>query len=275
MKKIVKNRKEFFVADTFDNFWQFLQAGRWEESTFIVFDEFLDHRHSFIDMGAWIGPTVLYGVHLAKHCYAIEPDPPAFHNLEHNLSLNPDLAKKVTLFNGCVSDRCGDIPFGSRTRLGDSGSSMLFGDGPGAIIVPALTPAGFCERFDVRDVNFIKIDIEGAERLVLPLLSEMFAPGKPTLHISLHPFMYKDKQDFADRIVVSLKEYRYVFSDRGIMLDSGTLHRVIREALSEDGIYSVIATDINSRCPERLLRRYKLEVAQGCHRKKKETVYAR
>ena len=86
--KIEKNDKTFFV-DSSNNtsFWAQLQVGVWEPETFKIFDIFLDKNHSYIDLGAWIGPTVLYGCQNAKFCYAVEPDPVAFKNLKNNIDL--------------------------------------------------------------------------------------------------------------------------------------------------------------------------------------------
>ena len=53
-------------------------------------------------MGAWIGPTVLYGCQNAKFCYAIEPDPVAFRQLKNNVDLNPSLISRISFSNSCV-----------------------------------------------------------------------------------------------------------------------------------------------------------------------------
>lgn len=87
--QIEKNGKAFYVNSSNNaNFWAQLQLGVWEPETFKIFDIFLDENHSYVDLGAWIGPTVLYGCQKAKFCYAIEPDPIAFKNLKKNIELN-------------------------------------------------------------------------------------------------------------------------------------------------------------------------------------------
>ena len=85
--KIQKNDKIFFVnSSQLNHFWAQLQLNLWESNTFKIFDTFLDSNHSYIDLGAWIGPTVLYGCQKAKFCYAIEPDPVAFKQLKNNVT---------------------------------------------------------------------------------------------------------------------------------------------------------------------------------------------
>src|SRR6267143_3643123 len=84
--QINKNGRHFVVNPEKDYFfWRDLQKGKWEPSTFTIFDKFLNKQHSYIDIGAWWGPTVLYGCQLARHCYAVEPDPIAFQELKNNV----------------------------------------------------------------------------------------------------------------------------------------------------------------------------------------------
>src|SRR5580692_4173846 len=73
------------------SFWDEVSSGTWESSTFAIFDRFLDRQHSYIDIGAWIGPTVLYGCQLAKTAYALEPDPLAYVELAQNIAVNPSI----------------------------------------------------------------------------------------------------------------------------------------------------------------------------------------
>ena len=95
--KIEKNGKTFFVNSSNNaSFWASMQVGVWEPETFKIFDIFLDKNHSYVDLGAWIGPTVLYGCQNAKFCYAIEPDPVALKQLKNNEDLNPNLISRIS-----------------------------------------------------------------------------------------------------------------------------------------------------------------------------------
>lgn len=46
--------------------------------------KYCNKENTYIDIGAWIGPTVLYGACVSKHVYAIEPDPAAVSQLKKN-----------------------------------------------------------------------------------------------------------------------------------------------------------------------------------------------
>src|SRR5580658_8197648 len=90
-------------------FWNQVSSGAWESGTFAIFDRFLDREHSYIDIGAWIGPTLLYGCQLAKAAYGLEPDPLAYAELEQNIGLNKAIASNVRLFNACIAPRSGEV----------------------------------------------------------------------------------------------------------------------------------------------------------------------
>jgi FkbM family methyltransferase len=172
-------------------FWQEVASGAWESDTFAIFDRFLDRQHSYIDIGAWIGPTLLYGCQLAKRTYGLEPDPIAFAELEANLALNQPMADNVRVFNACIAPTSGEAALGSRGGGGDSTSSLLFGKKKTHWTVKAFSFADFIRTNAVTDCNFIKMDIEGGEYRVLPTMRQYLEANRPTLHLSLHPCYLK------------------------------------------------------------------------------------
>src|ERR1035437_6797698 len=109
-----------------DGFWSNYERGVWETDTQAVFRRFIDPQHSYIDIGAWIGPTLLLGCQLAKRAYGIEPDPVAYAELCENMAYNRPLTANVQLFNICITPVSGKVSFGNRGDGGDSNSSLLF-----------------------------------------------------------------------------------------------------------------------------------------------------
>ena len=79
--KISRFGKTFFVSGNLEYllFWIYKF---WEKETYRIFNKFLDSNYSYIDIGAWIDSTVLYGTHLAKKVYTIELDPIVFKELK-------------------------------------------------------------------------------------------------------------------------------------------------------------------------------------------------
>ena len=170
-----------------DRFWRSLAAGEWEEITFDVFDRYLDRTHSYIDIGAWIGPTLLYGCQLARKAYGIEPDPVAFAELEANVALNLSSTKNVVLVKGCIAAKCGAVCLGNKQRGGDSTSSMLFGSEETHWTVDGMTLDALAAAHGIDDCSFIKMDIEGGEYLVLPAMKDYLRRRRPTIYVSFHP----------------------------------------------------------------------------------------
>lgn len=127
---IVKNGKRFTVnCLELDRYMEWLdyKKGNYEPKTFKIFDKFLDEDHSYIDIGAYIGPTVLYACQLAKHCFAIEPDPIACKELKNNIALNAHLKSKITVSELAISNRSGTTKFFTPAEyLGGGEVAQLF-----------------------------------------------------------------------------------------------------------------------------------------------------
>ena len=209
-----------------DAFWQRAQQGDWEPDTFRIFERFLDREHSYLDIGAWIGPTLLYGCQLARRAWGIEPDPLAFPELEHNIEANRPLTDNVQLVQACIAPQSGEVAFGNCGAGGDSVSSLLFGDRKTHWTVRALSFDDFIREQQIRDCNFIKMDIEGGEYQLLPTMMGWLAQHRPTLHLSLHP-CHLGHRGIASvakaavrwaatlRILPCLRLYRHLYDHRG------------------------------------------------------------
>ena len=73
----------------YKTFWDKYEQGAWEPTTLDVLSRFLKHGSFYIDVGGWIGPTVLYAAALGAEVVAFEPDDVAHAELAKNLELNP------------------------------------------------------------------------------------------------------------------------------------------------------------------------------------------
>lgn len=213
MKEIKVNDKSFFVCENniqdHINHWNWVNNGSWEPRTFEIFNNFLDTNHSYIDLGAWIGSTVLYGSQIARYTYAVEPDPVALVFLKNNISANTELRDKITLYEGVISDKNGAVRLGVKggADLGNSVSSILATKK--TVEVDSITFDTFIGRYDIEDCNFIKMDIEGAETVVLSTMKEYLANNKPVLYISLHPWTFNDKNKEDMKQIFSLYQNYY------------------------------------------------------------------
>ncbi len=231
-------------------FWNEVTRGEWEPQTFAIFERFLNREHSYIDIGAWIGPTLLFGCQFARAAYALEPDPIAYVELEKNVALNGTKASNVVLFNACIATHTGEAVLGSRGLGGDSTSSLLFARKKTHWTVKALTFADFVRQNNIDDCNFIKMDIEGGEYHIVPLMSEYLAAARPVLHLSLHPCYLKlpllgglgrvvSRERNTRRLLEALKFYRHIYDHDGHALKPEQIIMLCRQNISMD----VVLTD--------------------------------
>tara|TARA_B100001167_G_C16762629_1_gene302330 strand:- start:552 stop:1625 length:1074 start_codon:yes stop_codon:yes gene_type:complete len=261
---IRKNGEVYFVnSSNFKLFWAWLQVGLWEHNIFNIFDAFLDSNHSCIDLGAWIGPTVLYECQKARHCYAVEPDPVAFKILKSNIDCNPNLISRISLFNDCIMNSCGVTyltPFGeglgsSRTRaIGENYShiykpkfvvdqieeSLIISSK--SLKINSITFQQFIMENSINDCNFIKFDIEGAEFLVLPEMLEFLKKEKPTICLSMHPTFMNNPKKSMEEIYNVIRVYDNIYDNR--------LRKVGHDfILNKDAIKSGIQIVISEKKP--------------------------
>ena len=197
-----------------------LKSGQWEPHLFRILDHYLRPDRNYVDMGAFIGATVLYAAHLAEHCFAIEPNPLSHRILMDNLALNQATGSKVTAFEGCVWRECGSctvVAPGKRPHTG--ATSIRHAAGCASWEVKALTFAEFVREFGVKNVNFIKMDIEGAESAVLPTMKDYLRAERPTVLVSVHAFNYTNRPAEISDVIDSVSHYRYLYRRDGLPLD--------------------------------------------------------
>ena len=168
-------------------FWE-TQYATWElpESRWMA--RFCRKDRVSLDIGAWNGVHTLYLAHLSKHVYALEPDPCAFQDLRANVEANP--VDNVTLLDVALAERNGTALLGAQGRpLGRSGASILptMTAGSDVMVRTVTFPALLADlRLEPTDMAFIKMNIEGAEALVIPMMAGFLRGFKGAINVSLH-----------------------------------------------------------------------------------------
>lgn len=162
--------------------------GTWETKVVEAICRLVQPGQVALDIGAHVGYFTLL---LAKQVgpsgrvMAFEPNPRIFEILQENVTLNG--YRNVTLDNTAVADRTGTGTLTLYRRLPLAGrDSTVPGAAPGAgIEVPMVRLDDYFAPPGVR-VDFLKIDIEGAESLALDGMSGILQRDHPTLVIELH-----------------------------------------------------------------------------------------
>lgn len=198
-----------------NKFWDSFCANQWEKETLDVFDKYLKPNFTMIDVGSWIGPTVLYAAHLAKHVYGIEANPNTYKELEENVKLNTNMSDKISVYNYCIHRKNGRVKFGSFAEPGCSTAGLNWAGNEHTWTIKARTLYDFINVQSIQDINFIKIDIEGGETIVVPSIGNVIQKYKPTLFVSLHYWWFKNPRNDIKNIVEILLSYKHIYDRNG------------------------------------------------------------
>ena len=159
------------------------------------------------DCGANLGIFSLFAAYRGATVYAFEPIHDARKILEQTLNLNPDLRNKVTIIPYALSDKKGTAEF---TVLKDTlvGSSMVLPHEGRKETANLTTIDDFCMEFNVYP-DFIKADIEGAERLMLSGAQITLKDSAPKLSLCTYHFP-DDKKVMKQLILQANSEYKII-----------------------------------------------------------------
>ena len=177
----------FRVSD--HTFWSHFNDS-WESDTKSLFAKYVRPDRTILDVGAWIGPTVLIGyAHNAKHIYAVEADPLNAHTLRLNCC-NNYLDNRVSIINRCIHDRSYEVcNFGNSICIQDS-STNSFG-GRHKVLSSTLLDIIADNAIVLSELGLIKIDIEGSELLLIRDLKKLAVHKHLVVLLSLHQLFWE------------------------------------------------------------------------------------
>src|SRR5688572_23628427 len=159
--------------------------------------KYLEPGHVFFDIGAhhgWVSMWALALVGKTGAAHAFEPSPSNLSILAWHKKANGHL--NWTLVPKAVSDEdaaekvfflidSGDSPMNSLTT-GVPGTLDMEGRNIGKVTVQTTRLDTYCQETGVKP-NLVKIDVEGAELLVLRGGRKLFAESCPTIILAMHP----------------------------------------------------------------------------------------
>nr|WP_294504733.1 FkbM family methyltransferase [uncultured Rhodopila sp.] len=180
-----------------------------------------------IDVGAYVGLMSLYAADRVNAVHAFETSPSNFDLLAQNVAANDRLRDRIKLFRFGLGDRDEHVPL-YRKAAADSGSSIFrtvergcLVDGTPEAVVELRNADAVLRGIGVSARTLLKIDIEGAEYLVIPAIAGLLAQTKPFLHLSFHPFnlvaggdeyvVALDRLRRALQVAEALSCYRYMY----------------------------------------------------------------
>jgi FkbM family methyltransferase len=231
----------------FDAYWAYVHHGQWEPQTFALLQTFVHPGAVVVDIGAWIGPTTLFAAIHAKHVLAFEPDPEAFAMLQANVAANPTLAQRISLSKACISTTDGPVRMGSHSSEtgGDGASSMLYADSSVGWEVEGVRLETALDRAGIAQVDVLKMDVEGAESMLVPALADHLLRNQPTLMLSMHPHFMAEPVDDTRAIADVLAGYPHLYTAEMMPITVDYLY----DPANLGRAYEVVATQ---RSPENL-----------------------
>jgi FkbM family methyltransferase len=182
----VETETWFVRTDQRGGFWDLFAAGRWEPETIALIVSLARPGTSFVDVGAWLGPLSIIAAKRGAQVVAYEPAPVALEVMGWNLSLNSDAAPRIRVVPKAIAGRAGGFRMSS-TELGDSMSSIVHG-GAATASIEAVDARAWSGTPEFLTADILKIDIEGAEFVVLPRLHRAFRTHRPVLLLSVHGY---------------------------------------------------------------------------------------
>jgi len=162
--------------------------GTWEPEIVKAVTEIVHEGFVVIDVGAHLGYYALILSRLVGangKVIAFEPIPLNFRILSENIELNQ--CKNIQAVNKAVSDRSGRCEGAPPIETNSGSFSLLKKEGAPTIAVDAVSIDDFLKDRDC-SVDFIEIDVEGAEGMVLDGARKTIESYHPTLLVEVHHF---------------------------------------------------------------------------------------
>jgi FkbM family methyltransferase len=167
------------------------------------FDVTIKENDIVIDAGASIGEFSAYVAYKKAKCYAFEPVEKRYKELCKTAELNQGY---ITPVKSGLNDSCGSIEI---TTDIVSPSFVLTSDGEQTETIDVTTLDMYCEKMMIDRVDFIKSDIEGAERFLLLGAKRVLKEFAPKLSICTY-HLHDDPTVLASIILEANPKYKIV-----------------------------------------------------------------
>lgn len=169
----------------------------WKREVFSLIDKLANEKKNALDIGCWIGPTLLYMASKFHHVYGVDADIKSFSEVMMNVTFN-DLNHKTTLLPVALYKNSGYVSFGKNrflpnAILNDSTSQVQQYADKDTYPAPCLTFDSLIEKYNINNLGLIKINIEGGEEYILEqALQYSFYRRVPT-YITFHYDWWENK----------------------------------------------------------------------------------
>jgi FkbM family methyltransferase len=183
-------------------------TGEYDRLSCSIIRRFLAEDAFAVDVGANVGALTLLMAKIVRsgQVIAIEPGPLICERLRSNLRLNPNLEKKVRVFQVGLADKAGSLMWSEdQSNRGNAGLLGGVGSPVEVVTLDSIIASIGTERLD-----FIKIDVEGMEYEVIVGASDSIQKYRPVIYYeTLEPFRAYRGFDIYGKIYNRLHELGY------------------------------------------------------------------
>jgi FkbM family methyltransferase len=172
--------------------WDLFAQGQKEPTTIGVFQSLLTPGMTVLDVGANIGYYSLVAavrVGPSGQVIAYEPTPFVVKRLQENVNLNQ--FRQISVVEGAISDRVGTGTFYLNSNQESSeGNSLIeaaVSSGSVQITCPQTTLDAEMTRLNLKQVDVLKIDVEGNEVKVLRGARQLLTTFAPQILLEVNP----------------------------------------------------------------------------------------
>lgn len=130
-----------------------------------IYKDYVNDGDVVLDVGANIGLFSLYASPIARMVYAFEPTPDHFECLEKTIEFNE--MKNVLPIRKAIANDNGKQEFYFSENQTMNSLKEAVGNTGRKITVDTITLDRFFDDFDIKKVDFMKLDIEGSEGEIL------------------------------------------------------------------------------------------------------------
>jgi len=190
----------------------------YEAKNFNFLQEETKQGDTILDIGAHIGLFAVIAAKLVSpngKVYAFEPTPKTNDILHKTIAIN-HLDKIIEPRNEAMGKSPGKTTFYISDNIGDNGNSLVSYKKDrklNGIEVTILTVDDFVKQQNLQRVDFIKIDVEGAELDTLLGAIETFENLRPACILAIHPEPIATKGDSMKDIYNLVKSLDYHIYD--------------------------------------------------------------
>jgi len=178
----------------------------YEKENLKIIDEYIQEGMVVVDVGAHIGllsAVIAKKLKASGNVYSFEPTPSTFLVLRNTIKIN-GLENSIRPVQAALSNKSGKTIFYISNNTVDNSNSLVNNRRSDrkeeAVDVVLYSLDDFLKQENVRRLDFIKIDAEGAELQVLRGAQQSIANYHPLIILAIHPQSIKNFGDSLEEI---------------------------------------------------------------------------